>query len=87
MVDILQEVTATLKPDEIYQILVRRVARGLRISKCSILIGSPDDEAGTVVARRVVTASLAADHRASDGHRGALFLQAIGRLLQEPEKL
>ncbi len=50
MVDILQEVTATLKPDEIYQILVRRVARGLRISKCSILIGSPDDESGTVVA-------------------------------------
>lgn len=50
MVDILQEVTATLKPDEIYQILVRRVARGLRISKCSILIGSPDDEGGTVVA-------------------------------------
>lgn len=50
MVDILQEVTATLKPEEIYQILVRRVARGLRISKCSILIGSPEDEAGTVVA-------------------------------------
>jgi two-component system, cell cycle response regulator len=50
MVDILQEVTATLKPDEIYQILVRRVARGLRISKCSILIGSAEDEAGTVVA-------------------------------------
>ena len=50
MVDILQEVTATLKPDEIYQILVRRVARGLRISQCSILIGSPEDEAGTVVA-------------------------------------
>ena len=42
MVDILQEVTATLKPDEIYQILVRRVARGLRISKCSIVIGSPE---------------------------------------------
>jgi two-component system cell cycle response regulator len=50
MVDILQEVTATLKPDEIYQILVRRVARGLRISKCSILIGSAGDESGTVVA-------------------------------------
>ncbi len=50
MVDILQEVTATLKPEEIYQILVRRVARGLRISKCSILIGSPEDDAGTVVA-------------------------------------
>jgi len=50
MVDILQEVTATLKPEEIYQILVRRVARGLRISKCSILLGSAQDEAGTVVA-------------------------------------
>ncbi len=50
MVDILQEVTASLKPDEIYQILVRRVARGLRISKCSIIIANPGDEVGTVVA-------------------------------------
>jgi pyruvate dehydrogenase E2 component (dihydrolipoamide acetyltransferase) len=35
----------------------------------------------------VVTATLAADHRASDGHRGGRFLTAIDRLLQEPEKL
>jgi pyruvate dehydrogenase E2 component (dihydrolipoamide acetyltransferase) len=35
----------------------------------------------------VLTASLAADHRVSDGHRGALFLAALDRLLQEPEKL
>jgi pyruvate dehydrogenase E2 component (dihydrolipoamide acetyltransferase) len=35
----------------------------------------------------VVTASLAADHRASDGHRGALFLAEIARLLQAPETL
>jgi pyruvate dehydrogenase E2 component (dihydrolipoamide acetyltransferase) len=35
----------------------------------------------------VIHASLAADHRASDGHRGARFLAAINRLLQEPEKL
>lgn len=42
---------------------------------------------GRVVVRPVVTASLAADHRASDGHRGGLFLSAIDRLLQEPEKL
>lgn len=35
----------------------------------------------------VMTASLSADHRVSDGHRGALFLLAIDRLLQEPEKL
>jgi len=31
--------------------------------------------------------TLAADHRVSDGHAGALFLAEIGKLLQEPEKL
>lgn len=36
---------------------------------------------------RVITASLAADHRASDGHRGALFLRALDRHLQDPETL
>jgi pyruvate dehydrogenase E2 component (dihydrolipoamide acetyltransferase) len=39
---------------------------------------------------RVVTtvhATLAADHRASDGHRGALFLSAIDDLLQQPDLL
>ena len=35
----------------------------------------------------MVIASLGADHRVSDGHRGALFLAEIARLLQEPEKL
>lgn len=34
-----------------------------------------------------VTASLSADHRASDGHRGAMFLSAIADLLQRPEDL
>ena len=37
--------------------------------------------------RPMVTVSLAADHRASDGHIGALLLSAIERLLQQPEKL
>jgi two-component system cell cycle response regulator len=50
MVEILQEVTASLKPEEIYQILVRRVAQGLNISRCSIIIAGPDDNHGTVVA-------------------------------------
>lgn len=39
---------------------------------------------------RVVTAvgaTLAADHRASDGHRGALFLTTINELLQQPDLL
>lgn len=42
---------------------------------------------GAVVSRQVLTVTLAADHRASDGHRGALFLAALDRLLQEPDKL
>jgi pyruvate dehydrogenase E2 component (dihydrolipoamide acetyltransferase) len=37
--------------------------------------------------RPVVTASLAGDHRVSDGHRGALLLRRIEELLQDPEKL
>ncbi|MCB2124024.1 MAG: 2-oxo acid dehydrogenase subunit E2 [Rhodobacteraceae bacterium] len=39
---------------------------------------------GGVAARLAVTVSLAADHRVSDGRRGALFLAEIDRLLQEP---
>ncbi len=42
---------------------------------------------GMVGARPVLKATLAADHRVSDGHRGGLYLAAINRLLQEPEKL
>ncbi|MFA7512953.1 MAG: dihydrolipoamide acetyltransferase family protein [Mycolicibacterium vanbaalenii] len=34
-----------------------------------------------------VHATLAADHRASDGHRGAMFLAAIDQLLQQPDQL
>lgn len=37
--------------------------------------------------RPVVSLSLAADHRVTDGHLGGLYLAAIARLLQEPEKL
>ena len=44
-------------------------------------------EGGGVVVRKVATITLAADHRASDGHRGGLFLVALDRLLQEPEGL
>jgi pyruvate dehydrogenase E2 component (dihydrolipoamide acetyltransferase) len=44
-------------------------------------------EGGAVVVRKVLTATLAADHRVSDGHRGGLFLAALARRLQEPEKL
>jgi pyruvate dehydrogenase E2 component (dihydrolipoamide acetyltransferase) len=42
---------------------------------------------GRVVPRLVVAASLAGDHRASDGHIGGQLLAAIDRALQAPEKL
>lgn len=42
---------------------------------------------GGVVARRLVRATLAADHRVSDGHRGALFLAAVAGRLQDPARL
>lgn len=42
---------------------------------------------GMLGVRPVVTATLSADHRASDGATGARFLSALDRLLQQPEEL
>src|SRR5256714_315063 len=50
IVDILHEVTDSLKPDEIYHILVRRVARVLQISKCSMVLAKAGEQLGVVVA-------------------------------------
>lgn len=50
LVEILKEVTAALDPDQIYRILVRRVAQGLRIARCSVVLAKPGDREGTVVA-------------------------------------
>ena len=50
MVDILHEVTESLSVDEMYHILARRVARALKIPKCSMVIAKPNDEYGLVVA-------------------------------------
>jgi pyruvate dehydrogenase E2 component (dihydrolipoamide acetyltransferase) len=47
----------------------------------------PWAEAGRVDVRPTIQATLSADHRASDGHRGGIFLAAIDRLMQEPEAL
>lgn len=41
----------------------------------------------SVAVRSTLTATLAADHRVSDGHRGALFLAALEKLMAEPEQL
>jgi pyruvate dehydrogenase E2 component (dihydrolipoamide acetyltransferase) len=42
---------------------------------------------GLIGIRPILTASLSADHRASVGHRGSVFLSRIASLLLEPEKL
>jgi pyruvate dehydrogenase E2 component (dihydrolipoamide acetyltransferase) len=42
---------------------------------------------GAIGPRPIMTITLAADHRVSDGHAGALFLAEIGKQLQEPESL
>lgn len=47
----------------------------------------PWAEGGMLGVRRCVTATLAADHRATDGHRGSQFLEALNRHLQLPEEL
>lgn len=44
-------------------------------------------EAGELCIRPIVTASLSADHRATDGLIGARFLDSLGQLLQEPQSL
>jgi pyruvate dehydrogenase E2 component (dihydrolipoamide acetyltransferase) len=51
------------------------------------VVDQPWVENGMLGIRPVLTATLAADHRATDGHRGALFLEALNRNLQEVEKL
>ncbi len=42
---------------------------------------------GQIAARPTVCITLAADHRVSDGHRGALFLEHTGQLLANPGEL
>jgi len=56
-----------------------------------IALGSPHREAlvidGEIQIRSVIEASLAADHRVSDGRTGARFLYQLNQLLQEPAAL
>src|SRR2546426_1126895 len=72
MVDILHEVTDSLKPDEIYHILARRVARGLSISKCSMGLAQPNDTpraarpADAQFAETVIRTAVAAIEKAYD---------------------
>jgi pyruvate dehydrogenase E2 component (dihydrolipoamide acetyltransferase) len=51
------------------------------------IVERPWAENGALKVMPTVSASLSADHRVSDGHRGALFLVELRELLQRPEEL
>ena len=51
------------------------------------IVERPWAAGGMLGVRPTIVASLAADHRVSDGHRGGRFLIALDRFLREPEKL
>jgi pyruvate dehydrogenase E2 component (dihydrolipoamide acetyltransferase) len=51
------------------------------------ILERPWAENGMLGIRPVVSATLAGDHRATDGARGAAFLDALARRLQEPTEL
>lgn len=50
---------------------------------CGKILEQPWAEHGMLGVRPVLTATLAADHRATDGHQGARFLEAMHHFLQE----
>lgn len=49
MVDLLHEVTDALNSEEIYHILAQRVARVLKIAKCSLVVPQPDGKVGLIM--------------------------------------
>jgi pyruvate dehydrogenase E2 component (dihydrolipoamide acetyltransferase) len=51
------------------------------------LVDRPWISQGQILPCPVVTASLAVDHRVTDGHRASAFLAAVDGLLQQPEEL
>lgn len=51
------------------------------------VVSAPFAVDGLVGVRPQVTATLSADHRATDGYTGARYLEAVARLLQKPEEL
>jgi pyruvate dehydrogenase E2 component (dihydrolipoamide acetyltransferase) len=51
------------------------------------VVKRPWSSEGKIVSRPLITATLSADHRVSDGHRGGIFLSAVDRMLRDPEKL
>uniref|UniRef100_UPI002623A193 2-oxo acid dehydrogenase subunit E2 n=1 Tax=Hydrogenimonas sp. TaxID=2231112 RepID=UPI002623A193 len=51
------------------------------------IMEKPWVEGDAIAIREVVEASIAGDHRATDGRTGALFLARLDKILQHPEEL
>jgi pyruvate dehydrogenase E2 component (dihydrolipoyllysine-residue acetyltransferase) len=51
------------------------------------VISAPYAAGGLLGVRTQVTATLSADHRATDGYTGGRYLEAVSRFLQKPEEL
>jgi pyruvate dehydrogenase E2 component (dihydrolipoamide acetyltransferase) len=51
------------------------------------IVDAPWVEGDALAIRKVMQATLAGDHRATDGRTGALFLDTLDRILQKPEEL
>ena len=51
------------------------------------IVDAPWVEGDALAIRKVMQATLAGDHRATDGRTGALFLDKLNQLLQKPEEL
>ena len=51
------------------------------------IVERPWAQNGMLGVRPVLTATVAGDHRATDGRRGAQFLEALNKWLQQPDKL
>jgi len=51
------------------------------------IVDAPWAEGDTLAVRKVLQATIAGDHRATDGRTGALFLDKLNYFLQKPEEL
>ena len=51
------------------------------------IVDAPWVEGDALAVRKVMQATLAGDHRATDGRTGALFLDKLNQILQKPEEL
>ncbi len=51
------------------------------------IVDTPWAEGDALTVRKVIQATIAGDHRATDGRTGALFLDKLNQILQKPEEL